>query len=87
MARFVLLANHRSLWLWQDEWVILPTIPGAGNRAVQPLLPVAPETVAPPAEGGGPVTENSASSFTDRASTSSAGGRRRGAVHEGLREV
>ena len=65
----------------------MPTIPGAGKRTAQSLLPVAPEPFVPPAEGGGPVTENSASSFTDRVSTSSAGGRGRGSVHDGLREV
>ena len=38
MVRLVLLASHRSLRTWEDEWVILPTVPGAA----QPLLSNAP---------------------------------------------
>ena len=82
MARRVILANHRSLRTWEDEWVILPTVPGAA----QPLLPGAPEPGAP-TEAEGPVPDNMASSFTDRAFTSSDGGKGRETVREELREV
>ena len=82
MTRLVLLANHRSLRMWQGKWVILPTVPGTA----QPLLPVAPEPGAP-TEGGGPVPDNSACILTDQASISSAGGKGRETVHEELREV
>ena len=70
MTRLVLLAKHRSLRTWEDEWVILPAVPGAA----QPLLPGAPEPGAP-TEGEGLFPDNSASSLTDRTSISSAGGK------------
>ena len=81
MAKLVILANHRSLRTWEDEWVILPTVPGAA----QPLLPGAPEPGAP-TEAEGPVPDNMASSVTDRASTSPDGGKGRETVREELRE-
>ena len=87
IARLVLLANHRSLRLLLNEWVILPTVPSREDRAVQPLLPVASEPVVSTAEGSGPVSDNSANSFTNRASTSSAGDKGRETVHAELREV
>ena len=82
MTRLVILANHRSLRTWEDEWVILPTVPGAA----QPLLPGAPEPGAP-TEAEGPVRDNMASSLTDRASTSWDGGKGRETVRKELREV
>ena len=72
MARLLILANHRSLRTWEDEWVILPTVPGAA----QPLLPGAPEPGAL-TEAEGPAPDNMASSLTDRESTSSDGGKER----------
>ena len=81
MARLVILANHRSLRTWEDEWIILPTVPGAA----QPLLPGAPEPGAP-TEAEGPVPDKMASSLTDRASTSPDGGKGRETVREELRE-
>ena len=80
MVRPVLLANQWSLRTWEDEWVILLTVPGAA----QPLLPDAPEPGAP-TEGEGQVPDNMASSLTDRTSISSAGGK--GRVREEPREV
>ena len=80
-------ANQQSLRLMQEEWVILRSVPGAVDRAAQPLLPVASEPVAPPCEGGGPVPEYSATRSTDRASASWAGVWGEETVHEGLRDV
>ena len=82
MARLVLLADHRSLRTWEDEWVILPTVPGAA----QPLLPDASEPGAP-TEGESQVLDNMASSLADRTSISSAGTKGRETVREEPREV
>ena len=81
MARLVILDNHRSLRTWEDEWVILPTVPGAA----QPLLPGAPEP-GTPTEAEGPVPDNIAYSLKDRASTSSDEGKERETVREERRE-
>ena len=53
MTRLALLANLKSLRLLENEWVILPCMPAAGDRASPTSLSVAPKPVAPPAEGGG----------------------------------
>ena len=42
MTRLVLLVDLRSLGLLVDEWVILPSVLGAGNHAAQTVQPVAP---------------------------------------------
>ena len=75
MARRVILANHRSLRTWEDEWVILPTAPGAA----QPLPPGAPEPGAP--------TEEEGLVSADRASTSSEGGKGGETAREEQREA
>ena len=75
MARRVILANHRSLRTWEDEWVIFPTVPGAA----QPLPPGAPEPGAP--------TEEEGLVPADRASTSSEGGKGGETAREEQREA
>ena len=87
MTRLILLANLKSLQLLEGEGVILPCVPGAGDCAAPTPLSVAPESVAPLAEGGGALLRNLVSSSTEWAPTSPAGYRAGEIAHEGPREV
>ena len=53
MTRLVLLANFKSIWLLEDEVVILPCVPGAGERAAPNSGSAPPDPSVPPAAGGG----------------------------------
>ena len=87
LCGLVLLANRKYFWLLEDESVILPCVPGTGDRASPTPLSFAPEPVASPAEGGGALLGNSVSSSTKRALTSLAGYREGETTIEGPRDV
>ena len=83
MTRLVLLANFKSLRLLEDEVVILPCVPGVGERAAPNSGSAPPEPSAPPAAGRAPLG-NVVSGPTERAPTSQAGDQE--TTHEGPRE-
>ena len=84
MTRLVLLANFKSLRLLEDEVVILPCVPGAGERAAQNPGSAPPDPGAPPAAGGAHLG-NVVSGPTERAPTSQAGDQ--DTTHEESRDV
>ena len=85
MTRLVLLANFKSLRVLEDEGVLLPCVPGAGERAVPTPLSAPPDPGATSAAGVGTPLGNLVSGPTERAPTSQAGDRE--TTHEGPRDV
>ena len=85
MIRLVFLVNFKSLRLLEDEGVILPCVPGAGERAAPTPLSAPPDPGVLPAAGVGAPLGNLVSGPTERAPTSQAGDQE--TTHEGPRYV